>query len=61
MNQTFSPENLKEFKARIRIKYPQLTDSDLQHTEGDEESMFRMLEYKLRKTNQELKKIIADL
>ena len=42
-------------------KYPQLTDADLYCLEGNENSMLRMLEYKLRKTKQEMQEIIAGL
>jgi hypothetical protein len=61
MNPKFSPEYMQLLKTRLRKKYPQLTDADLQYKEGNEESMFRMLEYKLRMTKQELEEIIAEL
>jgi hypothetical protein len=53
--------NLEELKEKLRIKYPQLTETDLQHEEGMEESMFRMVEYKLHKTKPEMQNIIAEL
>jgi hypothetical protein len=53
--------NWDELKSKLRRKYPQLTPSDLQYNEGTEESMLRMVEYKLRKTKQEMKKIIEEI
>jgi len=50
-----------ELKTKLRKKYPQLTDADFQHKEGKEESMLRMIEYKLRKSKEQMKEIIADL
>jgi hypothetical protein len=53
--------NLEELKSKLRIEYPQLTDTDMQHEEGKEENMFRMVEYKLHKTKPEMKQIIEEL
>lgn len=61
MNLDLDTESMIELKTKLRIKYPQLTEADLQHIEGMEECMFRMIEYKLRKTKQEMQKIIAKL
>ena len=58
MYEMFGPEKLEELKAGLRIKYPQLTEADLHHTAGREEEMFRMVAYKLRKTNTEMKEIL---
>jgi len=54
-------ENWTELKIKLKEKYPQLTEEDLYHKEGMEKSMLRMVEYKLRKTSQEMKEIIAGL
>ncbi|MFZ4398935.1 MAG: hypothetical protein ACOYO1_02785 [Bacteroidales bacterium] len=53
--------NWNEFKVKLRLKYPQLTEVDLQIKEGKEESMLRMVEYKLRKTKKEMREIIAEI
>jgi hypothetical protein len=53
--------NWDELKTKLRKKYPQLTEVDLQHKEGMEESMLRMIEYKLRKTKQEMREIITGI
>jgi uncharacterized protein YjbJ (UPF0337 family) len=51
--------NWEELKTKLRKNYPQLTDTDMVHEEGMEESMLRMIEYKLGKTKEEMKEIIA--
>jgi hypothetical protein len=51
--------NWEELKNKLKKEYPQLTESDLQHQKGMEESMLRMVEYKLRKTKEEMRDIIA--
>ncbi|MBK6966400.1 MAG: general stress protein CsbD [Bacteroidales bacterium] len=53
--------NLEEFKIRMRKRFPQLTELDLQHEEGKEERMLRMIAYKLHKTKRELQAIISGL
>jgi hypothetical protein len=53
--------NMKELKEKLRVKYPQLTDSDMEHEEGKEESMMRMVEYKLHMTKPEMRLIIDQL
>ena len=50
--------NLNELRIKLRVKYPQLTETDLQYKEGAEENMLRMVEYKLHVTKAELQKII---
>jgi hypothetical protein len=54
-------KNWDELVNNLRKKYPQLTEADLQHKKGKEEVMLRMLEYKLRKTKQEMRDVIAGL
>ncbi|MBN2522023.1 MAG: hypothetical protein JXB24_02065 [Bacteroidales bacterium] len=61
MNLTINQEYWNELKTKLRKKYPQLQDIDFQHKEGEEESMLRMIEYKLRKSKEQMKEIIADL
>lgn len=55
------PGSWEELKTKLRKNYPQLTETDLQHKEGVEISMLRMVEYKLRKTKEEMQVIIAGL
>ena len=61
MNPNHNPEYLLELKTKLRKKYPQLSETDLQHKEGREEGMLRMVEYKLGKTKQEMQEIIERL
>ncbi|MBN2348143.1 MAG: hypothetical protein JXJ22_04860 [Bacteroidales bacterium] len=61
MDSIFSYQNITELQTRLRKKYPQLTESDLQYEKGKEEKMLRMIEYKLHKTKQEMQEIIAKL
>lgn len=53
--------NFEEFKIRLRKRFPQLTDKDLEHQKGKEESMLRMIAYKLHKTKREMQAIISGL
>lgn len=61
MKLNYSPKNLSELKTKLRNKYPQLTDADVYSTLGNEKDMLRMIEYKLRKTKEEMLDIIAGL
>jgi len=53
--------NFEEFKIRLRKRFPQLTDKDLEYPKGKEESMMRMIAYKLHKTRREMKALISGL
>jgi hypothetical protein len=61
MKLNINQEYWNELKTKLRKKYPQLEDIDFQHREGKEESMLRMIEYKLRKSKEQMKEIIAGL
>lgn len=61
MRPIINHRNWDEIKAKLRIKYPQLIESDFQQNKGMEKNMLRMVEYKLGKTSQEMQKIIAKL
>ncbi len=61
MDSKLNQSNLNELKSKLRKKFPQLTETDLQNKEGAEESMLRMVEYKLRKTKQQMQEIIEKL
>lgn len=47
-----------ELCIKLKKKFPQLTDKDLKYREGKEESMMRMIEYKLQKTKEEMQEIV---
>ena len=61
MNSIFKHGSMDELKIKLRAKYPQLTDTDLQYKEGMEENMLRIIEYKLRMTKIEMQIIIEKL
>ena len=51
--------NWAELKSKLQKEYPQLVETDFEHEEGMEENMLRMVEYKLQKTKEEMRDIIA--
>ncbi len=59
MDRILNQGNWDELKNKLRKEYPQLTEEDLQNDEGLEENMLRMVEYKLQKTKDEMREIIA--
>ena len=61
INSNFDLRNLDGLKTMLRNKFPQLTEADLFSSEGNEDDMLRMIEYKLGKTKRQLRKIIIDL
>ena len=50
-----------EKKEKIKLRFPGITDDDLNFREGKEKEMMEMLEYKLGVTKLELAKIIEAL
>jgi hypothetical protein len=48
-------------KAKLKQKYPNITDEDLRYNEGKEKEMIEVLGYKLGITKQELLGIIIAL
>ena len=48
-------------KEKVKQKFPIITDDDLNFTEGKEKEMIEMLGYKLGKTIDEMRAIIASL
>jgi len=48
-------------KEKLKEKYQNITDNDLIFHEGKEQEMMEMLGYKLGKTKEELRSIIASL
>lgn len=61
MDPHLSPEYILELRTRLKRKFPQLSDTDLNPKSGKENDMFRMIAYKLGKTKQELQVIIKNL
>lgn len=50
-----------EAKGKLKQKYGQLTDDDLQYQEGQEDEMYGRLQQKLGKSRDEIKKELRDL
>jgi len=50
-----------EKKEKLKQKYAIITDKDLRFSDGKEKEMIEMLGYKLGKTKEELRNIIAAL
>jgi len=61
MNELITSDQWRELQIRLKMKYPELTDADLEYQEPLQQDMLRMVEYKLGKTKEEMKEIIAGL
>lgn len=61
MHTPITIENLQELKTKLRAKFPQLSEADLDSNYDMVEGMLRMVEYKLRKTKSQMRKIIEAL
>lgn len=48
-------------KGKLKEKYGELTDDDLQYAEGQEEQLIGRLQKRLGKSKEEVKKIIRDI
>jgi hypothetical protein len=48
-------------KEKLKVKYPFITEADLNYNEGKEQEMMEILGYKLGKSKQELLTIIVAL
>lgn len=61
MKEKTDPGYWDELKIKLKRKYPQLQSWDFQHRNGEEEGMMRIIEYKLRRSKEEMRKIIEGL
>ena len=61
MNELKTSDHWLELQTKLKIQYPQLTDADLEYQELLGQDMLRMVEYKLGKTKEEMREIIAGL
>jgi hypothetical protein len=59
MDEILTPEQWADLQAKLRLRFPELTETDLQYEEAAEPDMLRMVEYKLHKTHFEMKGIIV--
>ena len=51
----------KEIKAKLKQRYPDLTDDDLTFSSGKEEALLARVQKRLGKSSEELRQIIHDL
>ena len=61
MNELKTSGHWRELQTKLKIKYPELTEADLDYKEPLEQDMLRMVEYKLGKTKKEMQVIITGL
>lgn len=61
MNETTASGMWNELKGKIKQAYADLTDDDLNHTEGEADEMYGKIQQKTGKTKDEVNKAIADL
>ncbi len=54
-------ENWSQTKAKLKVKFALLTDSDLLFEKGKQEEMMNRLQLRLGKTKEEIQQIISDL
>lgn len=53
--------NWSDQKAKLKVKFSALTDSDLQYEDGKKDEMMTRIQKKLGKSKEELDSIIATL
>jgi hypothetical protein len=61
MNELTTSGHWLELQTRLKNKYPELTEADLEYQEPLENDMLRMVEYKLGITKEEMQAIIKGL
>ncbi|GAB3325568.1 CsbD family protein [Larkinella ripae] len=61
MNETTVKGGWNELKGKIKQAYGDLTDDDLTYQEGKEDEMWGKLQQKTGKTQDEIRKAVADL
>jgi uncharacterized protein YjbJ (UPF0337 family) len=61
MNKLTFKGQWNEVKGKLKQKFGNLTDDDLTYSEGKDEELLGRLQKKLGKTQDEIRKFIADL
>ncbi len=61
MNETTIKGNWNELKGKLKASYAELTDDDVNYDEGQYDQLVGRLQQKLGKTEDEVRKILADL
>lgn len=59
MNEPTTADQWRELQTKLKMQYPELTETDLEYQEPLEQDMLRMVEYKLGITKDEMQEIIA--
>jgi len=58
MEEMVNAKPLNELQSKLKQKYPELKDADLQLNQISKDDMLQMIGYKLRKTKNEMLSII---
>jgi len=53
MDEILTPEHWNELQLRLKQKYPEIADTDLQYHEAGEEDVLKMVEYLLQMKKEE--------
>ena len=61
MNDLRTGGSWKEIKAKLKQRYPDLTDDDLTFSSGKEEALLARVQKRLGMSSEELRQIIRDL
>ena len=61
MNKLQFKGDFNELKGKLKQKYGQLTDDDLTYSEGKDDELLGRLQKKLGKTQDSIRKLIAEL
>jgi uncharacterized protein YjbJ (UPF0337 family) len=61
VNQLSTSAAWKEIKAKLKQRYPHLTDDDFTFSDGKEAALLARLEKRLGKSSEELRQLIQDL
>ena len=61
MKEIVNSNPLNELQSKLKQKYPELTEADLQLIQSSKKDMLQMIGYKLRKTKNETMRIIQFL
>jgi hypothetical protein len=61
MNMLSTSGSWKEIKAKLKQRYPNLSEEDLTFSNGKEEALLDRLEKKLGKSSEELRRLIRSL
>jgi hypothetical protein len=59
MDEIITPEQWNHLKKKLKLKFPQLTDADLQYHETGEQDLLKMVEFALLKNRIRRKRVFA--